>query len=336
MRRSFCGGEPGCTFAAVQAGWGMTGIARVSPFDPVAQAAAIRDLFANALVPAVRSSFWSPAWSPGVSFAFARAARASRFRSRGTPVSRSRGQSRRSCSFSGSSASPSARWVPRICHRSRSGRHRHRPSMVVGGALPLGRGDRERDPRSHRQAAARPPRIRRRHPRLLGAGARSQDRCDAGTDRRHQDRGGPAPTAARAPNIAAPSTPGCASSFWRSRRPSSKMAAPAARTGTPRPRRRVGARRGDVPFNELCRVPHGPGGQGPPVVATQRNPHFAPDLTHVASRTTLGAGVIPNTPAMLAAWLRDPQEIKGGCHMPDAQLTSAQVADLVAYFETLQ
>ena len=25
-----------------------------------------------------------------------------------------------------------------------------------------------------------------------------------------------------------------------------------------------------------------------------------------------------------------------GCHMPDAQLTDAQVADLVAYFETLR
>jgi len=66
------------------------------------------------------------------------------------------------------------------------------------------------------------------------------------------------------------------------------------------------------------------------------NARFAPDLSHLATRTTLGAGVLPNTPATLAAWLHDPQEIKAGCHMPDAQLTGAQVSDLVAYFETLQ
>ena len=63
---------------------------------------------------------------------------------------------------------------------------------------------------------------------------------------------------------------------------------------------------------------------------------FAPDLTHLASRTTLGAGAIPNTPTDLTHWLQDPQGIKTGCHMPNAQLTDAQVADLVAYFETLR
>jgi cytochrome c oxidase subunit 2 len=63
---------------------------------------------------------------------------------------------------------------------------------------------------------------------------------------------------------------------------------------------------------------------------------FAPDLTHLASRATLGAGVLANTPANLQAWLRDPQRIKPGCHMPNAELTDGQAADLVAYFETLQ
>jgi len=63
---------------------------------------------------------------------------------------------------------------------------------------------------------------------------------------------------------------------------------------------------------------------------------FAPDLTHLAERVTLGAGVLANTPADLARWLKNPQAIKTGCHMPDAQLTDAQVADLVAYFETLR
>jgi cytochrome c oxidase subunit 2 len=63
---------------------------------------------------------------------------------------------------------------------------------------------------------------------------------------------------------------------------------------------------------------------------------FAPDLTHVAARTTLGAGVIANDPTELGHWLKDPQSIKAGCHMPDTQLNDVQVADFVAYFETLR
>jgi cytochrome c oxidase subunit II len=90
------------------------------------------------------------------------------------------------------------------------------------------------------------------------------------------------------------------------------------------------ARRGAATFESMtCVKCHAIGGRGD-------NARVAPDLTHLASRTTLGAGVIPNTPADLAHWLQDPQGIKEGCHMPDAQLTDAQVADLVAYFETLK
>jgi len=63
---------------------------------------------------------------------------------------------------------------------------------------------------------------------------------------------------------------------------------------------------------------------------------YAPDLTHFAERTTLGAGVLANNPGNLRRWLDDPQGIKTGCHMPDVQLTDAQIADLVAYFETLR
>jgi cytochrome c oxidase subunit 2 len=65
-------------------------------------------------------------------------------------------------------------------------------------------------------------------------------------------------------------------------------------------------------------------------------PRVAPDLTHIARRKTLAAGRLDNTPANLAAWLKDPQAIKPGSHMPSLQLTDAKVADLVAYFESLQ
>lgn len=63
---------------------------------------------------------------------------------------------------------------------------------------------------------------------------------------------------------------------------------------------------------------------------------FAPDLTHLAERSTLGAGVLANTPGDLSRWLADPQAIKAGCHMPNAQLTDIQIRDFVAYFETLR
>ena len=62
----------------------------------------------------------------------------------------------------------------------------------------------------------------------------------------------------------------------------------------------------------------------------------APDLTHIASRTTLGAGVAPNNPTTLAHWLKSPGDVKPGCHMPDANLSDQDTSDLVAYFETLQ
>jgi len=62
----------------------------------------------------------------------------------------------------------------------------------------------------------------------------------------------------------------------------------------------------------------------------------APDLTHLATRETLGAGVLPNTAADLGRWLKHPQQIKPACHMPDFKLSDAEVADLVAYFEELK
>jgi cytochrome c oxidase subunit 2 len=61
-----------------------------------------------------------------------------------------------------------------------------------------------------------------------------------------------------------------------------------------------------------------------------------PDLTHLQGRTTLGAGVMQNTPSELGRWLKDPQDVKEGSHMPNVQLTDPQIADFVAYFETLQ
>jgi cytochrome c oxidase subunit 2 len=60
-----------------------------------------------------------------------------------------------------------------------------------------------------------------------------------------------------------------------------------------------------------------------------------PNLTHVAGRTTLAAGTIPNTPQELAAWIEDPQSIKPGTQMPASDLSPTQLRELVAYLESL-
>jgi cytochrome c oxidase subunit II len=62
----------------------------------------------------------------------------------------------------------------------------------------------------------------------------------------------------------------------------------------------------------------------------------APDLTHLAGRQILGAGVLSNTETNLFRWLKNPQAFKAGCFMPDLKLTDAQAGALVSYFETLK
>ena len=63
---------------------------------------------------------------------------------------------------------------------------------------------------------------------------------------------------------------------------------------------------------------------------------MGPDLTHLATRSTLASVTIPNTPAELTAWISNPQAIKPGARMPDLGLSRERVAALVAYLETLR
>jgi cytochrome c oxidase subunit 2 len=62
----------------------------------------------------------------------------------------------------------------------------------------------------------------------------------------------------------------------------------------------------------------------------------APDLTHVASRQTLAAGTIANTPSNLAAWILDPHKIKPGVNMPAHPLAADDLRALLAYLESLR
>jgi cytochrome c oxidase subunit 2 len=61
-----------------------------------------------------------------------------------------------------------------------------------------------------------------------------------------------------------------------------------------------------------------------------------PDLTHLASRTTLAGLTIPNRKGYLAGWIMDSQHIKPGNQMPDINLTGRQLQALLAYLEGLK
>jgi cytochrome c oxidase subunit 2 len=71
-------------------------------------------------------------------------------------------------------------------------------------------------------------------------------------------------------------------------------------------------------------------------LGTRAGARTAPDLTHMASRLTLAGGLLPNDPASLEAWLRDPQAIKPGNRMPVPGLSERDRQDLVAYLGGLQ
>ncbi|MEO8726469.1 MAG: cytochrome c oxidase subunit II [Acidobacteriaceae bacterium] len=63
---------------------------------------------------------------------------------------------------------------------------------------------------------------------------------------------------------------------------------------------------------------------------------IGPDLTHLASRETLAAGRLNNTPDQLYLWLQQPDIYKPGSHMPNLHLTDMQLHSIVAYLETLR
>ncbi|HEY2683056.1 MAG TPA: cytochrome c oxidase subunit II [Steroidobacteraceae bacterium] len=63
---------------------------------------------------------------------------------------------------------------------------------------------------------------------------------------------------------------------------------------------------------------------------------MGPDLTHLMSRRTLGAGTLANNAGNLAGWVEAPQELKPGSQMPNQYLSAAELQDALAYLETLK
>lgn len=88
---------------------------------------------------------------------------------------------------------------------------------------------------------------------------------------------------------------------------------------------------GESSFHELgcgaCHTVRGTSAQG----------RLGPDLTHVGSRKTLGAGILPNETDAFYRWLMHVDTLKPGAHMPAFDMVSEQRVRRVAeYLETLQ
>lgn len=69
---------------------------------------------------------------------------------------------------------------------------------------------------------------------------------------------------------------------------------------------------------------------------TSANSTVGPDLTHLASRSTIAAGTLSNNTGNLAGWVTNAQSIKPGVRMPPNPMSSAELNDLIAYLQGLQ
>ena len=72
------------------------------------------------------------------------------------------------------------------------------------------------------------------------------------------------------------------------------------------------------------------------VRGTRANGVFGPDLTHLMSRTTIGSGVVDNTPEHLRDWVDAPDRLKPGVLMPAMTLSRDDLDRVTAYLATLR
>ena len=72
------------------------------------------------------------------------------------------------------------------------------------------------------------------------------------------------------------------------------------------------------------------------VAGTLAHSRYGPDLTHLMSRATIGAGAAPNTRERLRAWVRNPDDLKHGVLMPAMQIDDKYIDQLVDYLLTLR
>lgn len=64
---------------------------------------------------------------------------------------------------------------------------------------------------------------------------------------------------------------------------------------------------------------------------------LGPDLTHVGSRRTIGAGSYPNNAGTLGGWIADTQHLKSGARMPSyGSLSGTELRAVAGYLEALK
>lgn len=63
---------------------------------------------------------------------------------------------------------------------------------------------------------------------------------------------------------------------------------------------------------------------------------IGPDLTHIATRQTIGAGILPNNVGNLSGWIVNSQTIKPGNQMPPMYLNGDELNAVVAYLRSLK
>jgi cytochrome c oxidase subunit II len=69
---------------------------------------------------------------------------------------------------------------------------------------------------------------------------------------------------------------------------------------------------------------------------TDAGSRVGPDLTHVASRSFIAAGTLPNTRENLRNWVRNAQTVKPGNQMPSIALSDEELDAVVAYLQSLK
>jgi cytochrome c oxidase subunit 2 len=72
------------------------------------------------------------------------------------------------------------------------------------------------------------------------------------------------------------------------------------------------------------------------ISGTSAGGQVGPDLTHFASRRTIGAGTLPMSSGNLYGWVADPQSQKPGNQMPTIGLAPNDLHAVVAYLERLK
>ena len=89
-------------------------------------------------------------------------------------------------------------------------------------------------------------------------------------------------------------------------------------------------RQGEALFTSHCIACH-------TVRGTKAEGKLGPDLTHVGSRLTIAAGILPNNRGTLASWISASQNVKPGNLMPSMTIFSgAELHALAAYLEALK